>query len=79
MQTNYEIILCINMNECVFDGKLQRILNNIGLIKVSSQFSNNDLLPPYISGSTQIDRVWINLSIMQTALLILSYYFSVRN
>ena len=48
IQASNKIILCIDMNECVFNEKLQRMLNGLGLIEVSSQFSREIPLPLHI-------------------------------
>jgi len=52
-----EIILCIDMNENAFDGKLQRLLSLLDLIEVSSQFSTANPVASYISRSKQIDTI----------------------
>ena len=53
------------------------MLNEIGLIKASFYFSNETPLPSHISGSTQIDGVWITSNIMPSLLAILPHYFSI--
>ena len=61
----------------MFDGKLQWKLVSIGLIEASSQFSNDDLLPSHISGSKQINTIWITPNHLPQIVSILPHSFSV--
>ena len=58
-------------------GKLQKLLEETGLIKLSALFFNNPLLLSYIIESTQIDAIWISPNLKPSKLSILPYYFGI--
>ena len=70
-------MLCIDMNENKDDGKLQRILQSIGLIETSAIFSNQTPLPSHTMGSKQIDYIWVVPQILTSSVSILPHYLGV--
>ena len=57
IQLGFGIILSIDANENMRGGKLQKLLEETGLIELSALFSNDPPLPSHIMGSTQIDAI----------------------
>ena len=64
------------MNEDVRNSLLQRELSLLGLIEVSSKF-NTQQIASYISGSKQIDRIWVTANLVLSSTSILLHYFRV--
>jgi len=57
IQLGFGIILLINTNKNMRGEKLQKLLEETGLIKLSALFFNNPLLLLHITGSAQIDAI----------------------
>ena len=67
------------MNEDSRNSHLQRLLESMGLIESSSQFSTDPPLPSHISGSKQIDGLWVTPNLLPSRASILPHYFGVED
>ena len=77
MDQGQGIILCTDMNKESKNGKLAKLFCENGLMPSSSVFSNEKPLPCHISGSKQIDEVWIFPSLQPSDSSVLPHYFCI--
>ena len=76
---DYSIITCADINENIYKGKLQWLFKSKGLIEISHLFSTETLWPLYITGSNQINSIWITANLRPSSISILPHYFYIED
>ena len=76
MPSGLEVILTVDANEHVVEGKLTRQLKNLGIVEAfCTKFNPEGGPASCFRGRHQIDGVWGNRNILSTAVSFFPYHF----